>query len=190
MNIKLQKLEEESDFIYVRTLIIRSTEQGHFLFNSTKALDAMIGFAAIGAYSLPDEDGLIRYNPNGKLVKAELFLIFANDQRAGFALIVGSNEFEGITNSGTSDFGSRAEILMIVIDQKYKNQGIGKQVVSNLISYLSDKGVTTVRARAKIKSTVMVKILNGIGFTLVNETSAGTKHYELVCATEIAQMAS
>lgn len=179
MSISFKPIETESDVIYVKSIIRRETNNGHFLENPNDALDVLIAFAAHDCYSLPGEDGSIRYSTEAKLVKANIFLIIKNNERVGFILVVGSNEFVGHENGSAASFGSEAEILMIAVDQRHKRKGIGKQATSDLIEHLKSQQVKTIKARAKKKSTAMCTILEGVGFTLHNQTNQGSKHYSL-----------
>ena len=61
---------------------------------------------------------------------------------------VAQRQGQPVATTTTCVFGSVAWIAMVLVDQRYRHQGIGSRLVENALSYLRQRSVTTIRLDA------------------------------------------
>jgi len=120
--------------------------------------------------------------PGGDLLH-RLVDIDETKQAAILALINPGNteEIVGVGRSFVEDQGSSAEIVITVRDD-YQNKGIGKELLSCLISLARKRGITRLTAQVLADNVPMLRLIRsfeGRAYEIQRRLDAGVFHFDM-----------
>jgi diamine N-acetyltransferase len=102
---------------------------------------------------------------------ARPFVIYANGQVVGFAMLVFDVEYE--------DPNDRYWLWRFMIDETQQGQGIGKEALKQIIAYFKENGATNIRLSTKASNVNAISLYKSFGFRDTGEESNGEELFEL-----------
>jgi len=75
-------------------------------------------------------------------------------------------------------YGSRhrIEMVQVVVDEKYRNKGIAKQMMREIAEHFSSRGIEIIQISVESSNEVAIKAYEKIGFTRFGVLKNGLKH--------------
>lgn len=117
-------------------------------------LTVQLGYPASTAATLQNL-AIIFKNPNEKMMVA-----IDKEKCVGWAQVSHTTRVE------TGSFG---EIVGLVVDDQYRNKGIGKRLIDHCKRWCIDKGVSTLRLRSNIKRKEAHEFYYHLGFSEIKQ---------------------
>ena len=102
---------------------------------------------------------------------ARPFVIYADGQPVGFAMLVFDEECE--------DPNDRYWLWRFMIDEKRQERGIGKEALKQIIVYFKENGATNIRLSTKAGNVKAIALYKSYGFRDTSEESNGEELFEL-----------
>lgn len=154
----------EDDYEFIIARCIAEAQDGHFSKIYAEQIPAIQKglrhqmACAVNNLPYPLESGNPRQGTGAKIL-----IIESNNKRAGFLLLL--EDMPGTWNKGI-------ELHLLSILPEYRNKGIGKQVVKDILKFTP---ALDIYARCYVKSVAMIHILTRIGFKITNTSNQGTQ---------------